>query len=65
MQDNGDVATGDEEDPDREVRLDEEDYVEMKSKGGPDKFHASRKAIEKYGPTEGCLACSIIQKRDT
>ena len=63
IQDNGDVTVRDEEDEEHEARMDEEDNVEIKFKGGPDKFHASRKAIETYGPTEGCLACSIIQRR--
>ena len=41
---------------------DDEDQA-MEFRGGPDKFHVSRKAIEKYGPTEGCPACTIITRR--
>ena len=38
----------------------------MQFKNGTDKLHVSRKAIEKYGPTEGCPACSsTIRKRIT
>lgn len=35
----------------------------MQFRGGTDKFHASRKAIDRYGPTAGCPVCtSIIRK---
>ena len=30
------------------------------SEWGHDKFHASKKTIEKYGPTDGCPTCTSI-----
>ena len=32
-------------------------------KGGTDKFQVSRKAIDKYGPTKGCPACTSILRK--
>lgn len=44
--------------------IDEEEPT-IQFRGGPDKFHVSRKAIEGYGPTERCPACSSITRRGT
>ena len=63
IQDNGEVMTGEEDHDEYKEPIDEEGTPEMKFKGGPDKLHVSRKAIEKNGPTEGCPACSIIKRR--
>ena len=32
-------------------------------RGGPDKLHISRKAVNKYGKTDGCPACEAIKRR--
>ena len=36
---------------------------EMSFRGSFDKLHVSKKAIERYGPTENCPACASIVKR--
>ena len=36
---------------------------EVQLRGGPDKLHVSKTAIEAYGPTEGCPACNVIKRR--
>ena len=41
----------------------EEEDDDTQFKGGPDKFHVSKKAIERYGPTDGCPARNIIKTR--
>ena len=49
----------------QETTSDEEGQgAEMQFRGGVDKLHVFRKAIEKYGPTEGCPVCTSIQKRE-
>lgn len=35
----------------------------MQFRGGPNRLHASRKAIEKYGTIEGCFACAAIWRK--
>lgn len=47
---------------DKREGLDDEDQP-MQFRGGTDKFHVSRNAIENYGPTEGCPACTITVRR--
>lgn len=42
---------------------DEEEEMPMQFRGGPDKFHVSEKAVDKYGPIDGCPACTSITKR--
>ena len=53
---------GDDEIQEQDKIADEEEQ-EMQFRGGPDKFHVSKRAIERYGPTEGCPACNIIKTR--
>ena len=42
---------------------DEMEETPMQFRGGPDKFHVSKRAVERYGPIEGCPACTSITKR--
>ena len=42
---------------------DEGEEASIKLRGGLDKLHISRKAVNKYGPTKGCPACREIEKR--
>ena len=57
------------EDPERdsgcEVRPTEalDDDVPVELRGGTDKLNISRKAIAKYGATEGCPGCNDLAKR--
>ena len=32
-------------------------------RGGMDRIHISKKAVSKYGTTDGCPACEIIKRR--
>lgn len=48
------------EDANIDDEVDEQPYRRI-----TDSFQVSQKAIGKYGPTEGCLACRIIQRRGT
>ena len=58
------VQPVDDEDLEKEPREGSDDEGQnVEFRGGPDKFHVSRKAIERYGPTEGCPACTIITTR--
>ena len=63
------VAIGDGEDVDdddmipHELNDDEkEDMQQPTFRGGPDRFHVSRKAIAKHGTTDGCRACTAIKR---
>ena len=62
-QDNG-VQAADDQDEDQatQEQLDEEE-TSIQFRGGPDKFHVSRKVMEKYGPTDGCPVCTSIHAR--
>ena len=44
---------------------DEGEEAGIKLRGGLDKLHTSRKAVNKYGPTKGCPACKEIERRGT
>ena len=44
------------------TNTDDED-MEVEFKSGIDKFHVSKKAIDRYGPAVGCPACVAIKKR--
>ena len=61
IQENGDVIA-DEAEAKQMQRRDnaEEDEDIMRHGVTPDKMHVSRKAIAKYGKTEGCPACDAI-----
>ena len=55
---------------DDDNKLEPEQWDEMEEadgdvqfRGGLDKFHVSKRAIERYGPTDGCPACNIIKVR--
>ena len=41
--------------------LDDENPVEVR--GSQDKLHISRKAINKYGMTTGCLGCNDLARK--
>ena len=43
--------------------IDGGESTEIQSRGGPNKLHISRKAIDKYVPTEGCPARAAIARR--
>ena len=51
------------EDEAQERPMSEGEEAPMQFRGGPDKFHVSKRAVERYGPTEGCLACTSMTKR--
>ena len=63
IKNNGAVVDGDEAVEAAQIPLDEEETKEIKFRGGLDKLHISRKAIERYGPTDGCPACTAISRR--
>ena len=42
---------------------DEDEIPEFVRKIGQDRLHVSRKAIARYGPTDGCAACTAISLR--
>ena len=63
IRDDGTVADGQDTEEARKVTIDEEEGEEVKFKGGPDRLHISRKAIERYGPTAGCPACTAIERQ--
>ena len=50
------------EDQEHDAQIEGEGH-EVQLRGGQDKFHVSKKAIEAYGPTEGCPACNLIKRR--
>ena len=46
-----------------ELNEDEKEDVQQHTfRGGPDRSHTSRKAITKYGTTDGCRACTAIKR---
>ena len=58
------VQVTDDQDEDQATREPVDDESEpIQFRGGPDKFHVSRKAIDKYRPTDGCPACTSISVR--
>ena len=60
---NGDVTNGDDNDEHpQELDDDEHDNDQSIFRGGPHSFHVSRKAVAKYGTTDGCAACAAIKK---
>ena len=65
IEDNGAVV-GDDDMENQDADVDDEDEREDVQhptfRGGPDKLHVSRKAIAKYGATEGCAACTAIKR---
>ena len=63
IREDGDVVDGRYEEEVKKIPIDEEADEDVKFKGGQDKLHISRKAIEKYGPTAGCPACTAIERR--
>lgn len=54
--DEGDIKNPDMDDDKRE------DVQKPVFRGGPDKLPVSRKAVAKYGITEGCAACIAIKR---
>lgn len=60
IKEGGDVVEGDEPERDQRIPLDDEGQWVPKFRGGPNRLHVSRKAIERYGPTDGCPACSAL-----
>ena len=54
------VQLHDDDDEGEQVHEGEDEETPMQFREGNDKFHVSRKAIEKYGPTDGCPACTSI-----
>ena len=56
------VDDGDEVEQERPITMDEDDN-DMQFRGGTDKLHVSRKAIEKYGPTTGCRSMYCCSRR--
>ena len=63
LQGNGVQADEDEVEVEATHDHSEDEGVEHQFKSGTDKFHVSRKAIDKYGPTQGCPACTTIVRR--
>ena len=60
----GDGVIVDEDDVEvQEMDDDEQEDVQRPTfRGGPDKLHTSRRAVAKYGITEGCAACTAIKR---
>ena len=60
--DNGGVV---DEDDDIQSELGDDEHDEETRpilRGGPHRLHVSRKAVAKYGTTEGCAACTAIKR---
>lgn len=55
--------TEEDDDNEEQPQIDDEEETTMQFREGPDKFHVSKRAIERYGPTEGCPACTHISQR--
>ena len=53
------VAEDDGEEQDHQDKADEEG-ITVQIRWGTGRFVVSRKAVEKYGPTEGCAVCTNI-----
>ena len=62
IRDNGTTLDGDEDDERQKQAVEDEEEMEVKLKTGQDRFHTSRKAIERYGTTAGCPACTAIEQ---
>ena len=60
---NGVQVVDDDDDDDEQDHRSRE--IGLQFRGGPDNPHVSRKAIEQYGPTEGCPACASTARRGT
>lgn len=60
---NGNVMEGDEQESEARIPVEANESTEMKFKGGPNKLHISRTAIERYGPIEGCPICTANVRR--
>lgn len=63
VKDDGIVVEGHEDEEESGAKVDDEDAEEVRFKGGFDKLHTSRKAIEKYGSIPGCPACIVLERR--
>ena len=60
---NGVLAREDEEEDQEQQGQDDEEGTMVQLRGGAGNFYVSRKAVERYGPTERCAACANIQRR--
>ena len=57
-------AVGDDDDNHVQTEHDDDDRDDTipTFRGGPHSFHVSRKAVMKYGTTEGCAACTALKR---
>ena len=58
---NGDVVDDDDYQP-QDLEDEERDGTAPTLRGGPHSFHVSRKAVAKFGTTEGCAACTALKR---
>lgn len=52
------------EDEARERPMSEGEDAPTQFRGGPDKFHVSKRVVERCRPIENCPTCASITKRD-
>ena len=57
------VIQGDEQNCEKVEIIDDEAMKDIQPRISHDKLHVSRKAIQKYWPTDGCPACGVLVKK--